>query len=164
MQPMGGGLRGPGAGGGLRGGAATGQALGRTTGQQPPSGMFWYYRRPGGSVMIVHLDTKGRVEGITLSGSIPYLAGTTSRNIGLTSSYMEVISRYGYPDQSTTLANAVELTYLDHGVRFRLEGMRVKEIAIGSSVTRAVQAAPVQVGPAAPPPAGLTVEELRGYL
>ena len=126
--------------------------------------MFWYYRRPGSVVMIVHLDTKGKVAGVTLSGDMPYLAGTTSRNIGLTSSYMEVISRYGYPDQSTTLANAVELTYLDHGVRFRLEGMRVKEIAIGSSVTKAVLAAPVQVAPATPPPAGLTVEELRGYL
>lgn len=114
--------------------------------------------------MIVHLDVKGKVESVTLSGNLPYLAGTTSRNIGLTSSYMEVISRYGYPDQSTTLANAIELTYLDHGVRFRLEGMRVKEIAIGSSVTKAVLAAPAQVAPATPPPAGLTVEELRGYL
>jgi hypothetical protein len=78
---------------------------------------------------------------------------------------MDVIARYGYPDQTMTAGNAIELTYVDHGVRFTLEGMRVTRIAIGAEIVGAVEAIPVQAAPeTTAPPVGLSPEELRGYL
>jgi hypothetical protein len=126
--------------------------------------MYWYYRRAGGSVLVLSLTPIGEVKTITLSGSLPYPAGRTSRDIGLANNYMDVISRYGYPDQTVSAGNAVELTYVDHGVRFTLEGMRVSRIAIGAEIAGAVEAAPAPGPQIAPPPAGLSAEELRGYL
>jgi hypothetical protein len=126
--------------------------------------MYWYYRRAAGAVMVLSLTLTGEVKAITLSGSLPYNAGRTTRNIGLASSYMDVISRYGYPDQTASLGNAIELTYVDHGVRFTLEGMRVTRIAIGAEIAGAVEAAPATPAPEAAPPVGLSPEELRGYL
>jgi hypothetical protein len=145
-------------GGGARGGAG-GQARGGGGG-----GMYWYYRRSGGAVLVLSLNPTGEVTVITLSGSLPYPAGRTTRDIGLASNYMDVISRYGYPDQTVTAGNAVELTYVDHGVRFTLEGMRVTRIAVGAEIAGAVQAAPTPAPEIGPPPAGLSTEELRGYL
>ena len=101
---------------------------------------------------------------LTLTGATPYAAGRTTRNIGLSSGYMEIIAQYGYPDQVVTMGSAVEMTYVDHGVRFHLQGMRVTEIAIGVYVTATVEAAPTTTLEVAPPPTGLTVEELRGHL
>jgi hypothetical protein len=160
---MGAGARG--AMGGARGGAAASRTTtaGAARAQGGGTGMFWYYSRPGGTVMVLSLDPRGEIVQITLTGNAPYSAGRTSRNIGLTSSYMDIISRYGYPDQSAVQGAALQLSYIDHGVRFRLQSMRVSEIAIGAQVTAgAAPAAP----PAAPeaPPAGISVEELRGYL
>jgi hypothetical protein len=114
--------------------------------------------------MVLSLTLTGEVKAITLSGALPYNAGRTTRNIGLASSYMDVISRYGYPDQTVSLGNAIELTYVDHGVRFTLEGMRVTRIAIGAEIVGAVEAAPATPAPEAAPPVGLSPEELRGYL
>ena len=57
----------------------------------------------------------------------------------------------------------LELTYVDHGVRFTLESMRVNAIAIGSHIAAEIELAPA-APEAAPPPAGMSVEELRGYL
>jgi hypothetical protein len=125
--------------------------------------MYWYYRRAAGAVMVLSLSPAGEVKTITLSGVLPYPAGRTTRNIGLASSYMDVIARYGYPDQTVSLGNAIELTYVDHGVRFTLEGMRVTRIAIGAEIVGAVAAAPAAPAPEGPP-VGLTPEELRGYL
>jgi hypothetical protein len=127
-------------------------------------GMYWYYRRPAGAVLVLSLDEQGVVTAITLSGTLPYPAGRTSRGIGLTSTYMDIIAQYGYPDQTLIQGAAVQLTYVDHGVRFQLEGMRVHEIAIGSYVTAGVEVAPAEVPESVTPPAGLSVEELRGYL
>jgi hypothetical protein len=127
--------------------------------------MYWYYRRPAGAVLVLGLSPLGEVTTITLSGNLPYAAGRTSRNIGLASSYMDVISRYGYPDETVTAGNAVQLTYVDHGVRYTLEGMRVTRIAIGADIVGPVEAAPTTTPvEAGPPPAGMSIEELKGYL
>jgi len=126
--------------------------------------MFWYYRRPGGVVMVLSLDPVGRVTQVTLSGPGPYPQGRTTRGIGLGDDYMKIIGAYGYPDQALTGAAAVELTYVDHLVRFRLEGMRVTEIAVGTPVTAGVETAPAEAPVREAPPAGLSIEELRGYL
>ena len=128
------------------------------------AGMYWYYRRPGAVVLVLTLSPMGDITALTLTGATPYAAGRTTRNIGLTSGYMEIIAQYGYPDQVVTMGSAVEMTYVDHGVRFHLQGMRVTEIAIGVYVTAAVEAAPTTTLEVAPPPTGLTVEELRGHL
>jgi TRAP-type uncharacterized transport system fused permease subunit len=42
--------------------------------------------------------------------------------------------------------------------------MRVSRIAIGAEIAGAVEAAPAPGPQIAPPPAGLSAEELRGYL
>jgi hypothetical protein len=127
--------------------------------------MYWYYRRPSAAVLVLSLTSTGEVKVITLSGNLPYAVGRTTRGIGLASSYMDVIARYGYPDQTMAAGSAIELTYVDHGVRFTLEGMRVTRIAIGAEIAGAVEAVPVQAAPeTTAPPVGLTPEELRGYL
>jgi len=155
---------------GMRGGrgATAGGGAGRRTrtggaGAVAERGMYWYYRRSGGAVVLLSLDLKGEVKAITLIGNMPYEAGRTTRAIGLTSGYMEIITQYGYPDQVVSGGTVLELTYVDHGVRFTLDAMRVAEIAIGAHIAAAAEAAPV-VGPEPPPPAGMSVEELRGYL
>ncbi|MFB3881451.1 MAG: hypothetical protein ACE149_09305 [Armatimonadota bacterium] len=171
----GGGMRGGGArGGGMRGGGgraggvgAAGGARGRTAGAAAGAegpGMYWYYRRPGGAVIVLSLNLDGEVTAITLSGASPTPGGRTSRGIGLGNGYMDVIAQYGYPDQTVSSGTALELTYVDHGVRFTLDSMRVREIEIGAAITAAAEAAPAAAAEEAPPPAGMTTEELRGYL
>jgi hypothetical protein len=125
--------------------------------------MYWYYRRPGGAVIVLTLNLEGEVTAITLAGMSPTPGGRTTRGIGLGNGYMEVISQYGYPDQTVSSGTVLELTYVDHGVRFTLDSMRVREIEIGAAITAAAEAAPV-APEAAPPPAGMSTEELRGYL
>jgi hypothetical protein len=155
------GMRGAMSDRGGRGGAgARTPSAGRAATQGP--GMLWYYRRPLGNVMVLSLDPRGNITQITLRGTAPYTGGRTSKDIGLTSTYMNIVARYGYPDQSSVQDGTIELIYIDHGVRFRLDAMRVTEIAIGAPVTAGIPVAPV-VTPAVPP-AGMTVEELRGYL
>jgi len=149
---------------GGRGGGTQSPGGARASTPGEGAGMYWYYRRPGAVVLVLTLSPTGDVTALTLTGTTPYAAGRTTRNIGLTSSYMEIIAQYGYPDQVVTMGSAVEMTYVDHGVRFHLEGMRVTDIAIGVYVTAAVEAAPSATPEVTPPPAGLTVEELRGYL
>jgi hypothetical protein len=157
--------RGRGAMGGTRGGAARGAAAGGGARAVEGAGMYWYYRRPGGAVLVLTLDTQGTVTALTLSGALPYPAGRTSRGIGLTSTYMDIIGQYGYPDQALVQGAGIQLTYVDHGVRFQLEGMAVREIAIGAYVVAGVEAAPAATPESVTPPApGLNVEELRGYL
>lgn len=166
----GGGMRaggGPGGRGAGRGGRTGGAARTRTArpaGSGGSPGMYWYYRRVANVVLVLSLDQAGTVKAITLSGTFPYRAGRTSRGIGLTSTYMDIIGQYGYPDNTAILGTAVQLTYVDHGVRFKLEGMKVREIAIGDYVTAGVEAAPAEKPEGGPPPAGLSIEELRGYL
>jgi len=127
--------------------------------------MYWLYRRPLGARLVLTLTPTGEVKAITVSGSLPYAAGRTTRSIGLANSYMEVIAAYGYPDQTLTAGTAVDLTYVDHGVRFTLEGMRVMRIAIGAEIARSVEAVTQPSAPAPTlPPVGLSAEELRGYL
>ena len=158
---MRGGMMGVGrAGAGVPGGAA---AQPRATSEG--TGMYWYYRRSGGAVLVLQLNAAGEVRTITLSGRAPYAPGRTSRGIGLASHYMDLIGRYGYPDETVASGDAIQLTYVDHGVRFTLTGMRVNRIAIGADIVRAVEGAPATTPVApAPPPAGMTPEELRGYL
>lgn len=125
-------------------------------------GMFWYYRRPGGAIIVLTLDLKGDVTAITLSGVAPTPGGRTSKGIGLGNSYMDVIAQYGYPDQSVSSGTTLELTYVDHGVRFSLDSMRIRQIEIGAMITAEAETAPA--APQGPPPAGMSIEELRGYL
>ena len=165
----GGGMRGGGGRGGARGGgmgaaagAGRGRTAGGTAGVQGP-GMYWYYRRPGGAVIVLTLNLEGEVTAITLAGMSPTPGGRTTRGIGLGNGYMEVISQYGYPDQTVSSGTVLELTYVDHGVRFTLDSMRIREIEIGAAITAAAEAAPL-APEAAPPPAGMSTEELRGYL
>jgi hypothetical protein len=126
--------------------------------------MYWYYHRLADVVLVLSLDQTGVVRAITLTGTFPYRGGRTTRGIGLASTYMDIIAQYGYPDRTAVLGSALQLTYVDHGVRFQLEGMRVREIAIGAYVTAGVEAAPSQAPESTAPPAGLSIEELRGYL
>jgi hypothetical protein len=125
--------------------------------------MYWYYKRPGNATIVLSLDPEGEVTAITLTGNAPSSGGVTSRGIGLTSNYMDIIAQYGYPDQTVSAGTALELTYVDHGVRFTLDAMRVREIAIGAHIAAEAEVAPV-APEAAPPPAGMSIEELRGYL
>ncbi len=166
MRGARGGARGAGARGGMRAGAGAGvgtrsRAAGAASARGP--GMYWYYKRPGNATAVLSLDPEGEVTAITLTGIAPSPGGATSRGIGLSSSYMEIIAQYGYPDETVSGGTVLELTYVDHGVRFSLDAMRVREIAIGAHIAAAAEAAPV-----APeievPPAGMTIEELRGYL
>ena len=139
-----------------------GRAAGGATVEGP--GMYWYYRRQGGAVIVLTLDREGEVIAITLTGNAPTPEGRTTRNIGLGNGYMEIIAQYGYPDQIVSGGTVLELTYVDHGVRFTLDAMRVREIAIGAHIAAQAEAAPVAPEVAPPPAAGMSVEELRGYL
>lgn len=162
------GARGPAMGAGRAGGGAmmgtprTSRAAAPTPGSTP--GMYWYYRRSGGIVLVLSLDVTGEVRAITLTGRAPYSPGRTTRGIGLTDGYMKIISEYGYPDQVVTSGSVLELTYVDHGVRFTLDSMRVVDIAIGAHIAAAAEVAPIAPEEGVPPPAGMSVEELRGYL
>jgi hypothetical protein len=113
---------------------------------------------------VLSLDTKGRVTAISLSGALPYPPGRTSRNIGLSNDYVDVIRRYGYPDRSATQGSAVDLTYVDHGVRFRLDGMRVSQINIGAYVAASAPPAPAAAPAPTTPTLGLSIDELKGYM
>jgi len=147
----------------MRAGGGVGTAA-LTRGPSPEGpGMYWYYRRPGGAVVVLTLSREGEVTAITLSGVAPSPEGVTTRGIGLGSSYMEIIAQYGYPDQIVSSGTVLELTYVDHGVRFTLDSMRVREIAIGAHIAAEAEVAPETLAPTAPP-AGMSVEELRGYL
>jgi hypothetical protein len=126
--------------------------------------MYWYYRRPGGAVVVLTLTREGEVVAITLNGIAPSPQGVTSRGIGLGNTYMEIIGQYGYPDQLVSAGAVLDMTYVDHGVRFTLDSMRVREIAIGAHIAASVEAAPAPVETTLPPPAGMSIEELRGYL
>jgi len=160
----GGGARGGGARGGARGGMGTGGVRGRAgaAGVRGP-GLYWYYRRPGGAVIVFALSLDGEITAISLSGMTPTPGGRTSRGIGLGHGYMDLIAQYGYPDQSVSSGTVLEMTYVDHGVRFALDSMRVRQIEIGAVIAAEAEAAPTapEVGP---PPAGMSTEELRGYL
>jgi hypothetical protein len=170
----GGGMRGGGMRGGARGmggtrgggrggtGAVSTRLAAGARGEGP--GMYWYYKRPGNAVVVLSLDPEGEVRAITLVGSVPSPAGITSRGIQLGSDYMEIIRQYGYPDQTVSAGAVLELTYVDHGVRFTLDSMRVREVAIGAHIAAAAEAAPAIPEELAPPPAGMSIEELRGYL
>jgi hypothetical protein len=151
---MGGNMPGRGAGAAA---AQTGKA------QNAPQTMYWLYLRPGGATLTLTLNPKGVVTAITLSGVRPYPPGLTTRRIGLGNSYLDVIHSYGYPDQATPQAAALDLTYIDHGVRFHLDGMKVTQITIGAYVMAAVVPVPAAPGPATPP-AGMGVNELQGYM
>jgi len=164
---------GPSAGGsgggrsGGRGGARSGGSARVSLGAAAPSearGMYWYYRRPGGAVIVLTLNLRGHVIALTLLGTAPSPGGETSRGIGLGRGYMEIIAEYGYPDQVVSAGTVLELTYVDHGVRFTLDSMRVREIAIGAHISAAVEAVTEAPEVAPPPPAGLSIEELRSYL
>ncbi|UCC67471.1 MAG: hypothetical protein JSV79_10115, partial [Armatimonadota bacterium] len=157
------GARGMGAGG-ARGGAGVSRTAAPRASQDEARGMYWYYRRPGGATIVLSLTQTGEVWGITLTGNTAYPEGRTSRGIGLTSSYMQLISQYGYPDQIITGGTTLELTYVDHSVRFTLDNMRVRKISIGAHIGQALQPTPEIAPEEALPPAGLSVEELRGYL
>lgn len=160
-----GGRGGGGRGGGMRGGGGGGggTAARAPAGTPEGPGMYWYYRRPGGAVAVLTLSREGEVKAITLAGLAPSPGGMTTRGIGLGSGYMETIAQYGYPDQIVSGGTVLELTYVDHGVRFTLDSMRVREIAIGAHIAAGAEVAPEALGPE-PPPAGMSVEELRGYL
>lgn len=161
----GGGMRGGargGGGGGAGGTARVGRASGGGTVEGP--GMSWYYRRPAGAVIVLTLSRQGEVIAITLTGKAPAPQSLTTRDIGLGSSYMEIIAQYGYPDQIVSGGTVLELTYVDHGVRFTLDTMRVREIAIGAHIAAQAETTPAEAEIAPAPPAGMSVEELRGYL
>jgi hypothetical protein len=147
---------------GARGGRAGAGAAGARAGAAG-AGLYWYYRRPGGAVIVFTLSLEGEVTAISLSGISPTPGGRTSRGIGLGHGYMDVVAQYGYPDQSVSSGATLEMTYVDHGVRFTLDSMRVRQIEIGAAIAAAVEAAPAapEVGP---PAAGMSPEELRGYL
>ena len=133
--------------------------------QADTAGMYWYYRRSGGATLVLSLNQTGQVKAISLASTSAFPQGHTTRDVGIGSSYMNLISAYGYPDQVVTAGSRIELTYLDHGVRFTLDNMRVVEISIGIHLGRAVEVAPELTEPeATTPPAGLTPEELEGYL
>ncbi len=168
-----GGMRGGGMRGGRRGGGRGGGGMAAATGARAVTGaagarderpgMYWYYKRPGNATLVLSLDPEGEVLAITLSGNAPSAQGVTNRGIGLTSNYMQIIAQYSYPDQTVSAGTALELTYVDHGVRFTLDSMRVREIAIGAHIAAGAEAAPA-APEVAPPPAGMSIEELRGYL
>jgi len=161
---MGGGRRGMRAGG-AGPAAATGQPRAAQQPAQAQQQGFWLYRRPAGAVLVLTLDPKGTVIAITLNGSVPYPGGRTSKNINLGNDYMEVIRQYGYPDQAVTTGATLQLTYLDHGVRFTLEAMRVNQITIGAYVAATRTGTPVPVtAPQGPTGPGLSIDELKGYM
>lgn len=155
----------------MRGGARGGRAGTGTAGVRGRAGaagvrgpgLYWYYRRPGGAVIVFALSLDGEITAISLSGMTPTPGGRTSRGIGLGHGYMDLIAQYGYPDQSASSGTALEMTYVDHGVRFALDSMRVRQIEIGAVIAAGAEVAPAapEVGP---PPAGMSAEELRGYL
>ena len=148
---------------GTRGAIGGGGARRATTGVVQGAGMFWYYRRPGGAVIVLSLDLTGEVTALSLSGVAPTPGGNTSKGIGLGRSYMDIIGHYGYPDQTVSAGTTLELTYVDHGVRFTLDSMRLRQIEIGAAIIAETEAAP-SVPTETAPPVGMSTEELRGYL
>ncbi len=115
--------------------------------------MYWLYQRPGGALLVLTLDGKGFVNAITLNGTLGFGSLRTSKGVTLGTDYMTIIRQYGYPDQSTTNGATLVLTYVDQGVRFQLDGMRVDQITIGSYVEAARANLPVPVAPPRGPPA-----------
>ena len=140
-----------------RAGAAAGQAA-------APQTLYWLYRRPGGVQLVLTLNQRGLVTAITLNGTRPYPPGQTSKGIGLGSAYPDLIRRYGYPDRAVTSGLSLDLTYIDHGVKFRLDGMRVTQITIGAYVETAAPPAPAKASGPTAPPAGMSLPELKGYM
>jgi hypothetical protein len=77
---------------------------------------------------------------------------------------MDIISRYGYPDQTVSSGSVITMGFVDHGVRFILDAMRVREIAIGAGVAAEAEIPEPGTGEIEQPPTGMSIEELRGYL
>ena len=158
------GMMGGGNGGGPRPGGAPG-GRGPVQATQVSTTLYWLYQRPGGAFLVLTLDGKGVVNTITLNGTLGFGSGRTSKGVTLGTDYMSIVRQYGYPDQSASNGATLVLTYVDAGVRFQLEGMRVNQITIGSYVAAARVALPTAVGPPRGPTGpGLGVDELKGYM
>ena len=157
-------MGGPGSGGGtsVRGGRAA-TARGRGTGAAPQN-LYWLYQRPGNTQLVLTLNLRGIITAITLNGQHPYPPGRTSKGIQLGDSYTEVVRRYGYPDQVVAQGASLDLTYVNHGVRFHLDTMRVSQITIGAYVPKATSQTPKAAPTPAAPAAGMSIPELKGYM
>ena len=92
--------------------------------------VYWLYRRPKATRVVIGIRPDATVANITLQGRLPG-PEHTSRGIKLGDSYLKVISAYGYPDQTASVGGGLLLTYTDRDLRFVLQGMRVGEISIG---------------------------------
>ena len=158
----GGGMRG-GGGGGRGGGGAAVAARGGGAGAEAGAA-YWYYRRPGGATLVVTLNRSGVVTALVLTGTAPYPPGRTARHMGLGNSYTDIVRAYGYPDQSLSQGTSLELTYVEPGVRFRLDGMRVTQITIGAYVPAALSATPAAAPEPEAPGPGMSIDELKGYM
>lgn len=155
-----GGMGGPGGRGGRN-------ARGRATSAgnaATPQNLYWLYRRPGKTQLVLTLNLRGLVTAITLNGSLPYPPGYTSKGIGLSDSYIEVVNRYSYPEKVVTQGTSLELTYVNHGVRFRLDAMRVSQITIGAYVPKSLPQTPAVAPKPTAPAAGMSIPELKGYM
>ena len=109
--------------------------------------VYWLYQKPNRTKAILGINRQGVVTTITVQGT-RYLAATTSRGLTLGDSFEKIVREYGYPDRTEYVGNGLELSYVDHDLKFQVGPSGVTEISIGR--VPAPPSQPSQAQPVAP--------------
>ena len=115
--------------------------------------IYWLYVMPGWTQVVAGIDASGRVSSIIVSGK-SYPAAKTEGGVGLGDSYTSVLDRYGFPDTTQNVGDALVLGYRNAGLTLTLRNMRVQTIAL---------AKPELLGEAAPGGAAVPMAPALGF-
>jgi hypothetical protein len=107
---------------------------------------------PGGAQVVAGIEPSGKVHSIILSGQ-SYPAAKTEGGVRLGDSYTSVLDKYGFPDSTRNVGDALVLGYGNAGLTLTLRNMRVQTIAL---------AKPTPLGAMAPGGAATPAGRARG--
>ena len=128
--------------GGLGGGPATAGVGPARPLAAAPTGeggtTYWLYNKRGNQV-IVGMSASGTVNSVTVSGP-SWPAVKTEGGVRLGDSYTSVQDKYGFPDTTQNVGDAVVLGYQNPGLTLTLRNMRVQTIALSKAAPSPITA------------------------
>jgi hypothetical protein len=128
------------------------------------STLYWLYTR-GGESMVVGVRPDGSVSSVQVTGI--FGRTRTARGVTLATPYQRVLALYGFPDETTNIANLLMMRYYDDGLTLTLTNLAVNSILLEATPSAlAAPSAPAfgPFAPAAPAPAigGGWIREPKG--
>lgn len=132
--------------GGLGGGALGTSATAGAQPARPLAGApaaeggtsYWLYNK-GSNQVIVGIGASGTVSSVTVSG-VSFPAVKTEGGVRLGDSYTSVLDKYGFPDTTQNVGDALVLGYQNAGLTLTLRNMRVQTIALSKAAPAPVAA------------------------